>query len=128
MTEGDLTADYAVIGVGSIAEAIVTGLCGAPAPPQHRRGSMRARLLLLAALALAPLDRAAAEPRLEVERPLVRAADAVGAAAAPPRVDLEGEDVEAPLPRRPHERLDPRPIAGGHRERPRSTWALKPAS
>ncbi|MFT4227532.1 NAD(P)-binding domain-containing protein [Micropruina sp.] len=33
MAEDDLTADYAVIGVGSIAEAIVTGLCEAPAPP-----------------------------------------------------------------------------------------------
>ncbi len=33
MAEDHLTADYAVIGVGSIAEAIVTGLCGAPAPP-----------------------------------------------------------------------------------------------
>ena len=33
MAEDDLAADYAVIGVGSIAEAIVTGLCEAPAPP-----------------------------------------------------------------------------------------------
>lgn len=33
MAQDDLAADYAVIGVGSIAEAIVTGLCEAPAPP-----------------------------------------------------------------------------------------------